>query len=145
MTTTREHGILGPLTGDTAQNFVGPLPYTCPTCKAQAWERCNVQRGNRVAHLARQDKARHRELRARMNDTPMTGDREPMLEALDRPHGERTIQWDAYTLTTESHAAIWTLRQNGWGVEVWHGPHNRLGEVDLILKSPELVDLEANQ
>lgn len=32
------------------------LPFTCPTCKAQAGERCNVRRGDRVVHLARQDK-----------------------------------------------------------------------------------------
>ncbi|MGX1857359.1 zinc finger domain-containing protein [Dietzia sp. NPDC055340] len=32
------------------------LPFSCPTCKAHPGERCNVRRGDRVAHLARQDK-----------------------------------------------------------------------------------------
>lgn len=39
-----------------AQIVADTLPFTCPTCNAQAGERCNVRRGDRVAHLARQDK-----------------------------------------------------------------------------------------
>lgn len=39
-----------------AQIIADTLPFSCPTCKAQAGERCNVRRGDRVAHLARQDK-----------------------------------------------------------------------------------------
>ncbi|MCD2262450.1 hypothetical protein K3888_07010 [Dietzia aurantiaca] len=39
-----------------AQIIADTLPFSCPTCHAQAGERCNVRRGDRVVHLARHDK-----------------------------------------------------------------------------------------
>lgn len=39
-----------------ARMIADTLPFTCPTCGADKGERCNVRRGDRVAHLARQDK-----------------------------------------------------------------------------------------
>lgn len=43
------------------------MPHACPTCKAQPGDRCNVRRGDRVAHFTRQDRYRRSVFRIRRN------------------------------------------------------------------------------